>query len=213
MQRVPMETNYYEAYNRGNVHLVNLQKTPIERITPDGISTTEGNFAFDSIIYATGFDAITGSYDRIDIRGVDGQTLRDKWAHGPTTFLGLQVSGFPNMIMPTGPQSGGPSTNFPRAIEIGVDWSTNLLEFMWRRGYSRVEASPEAEREWTIHVGELYNLMLMRKTQSWFTGYNSNVGGHEMGTLRHLVYFGGTPKYRAKLEGVVDADYAGILFD
>jgi cation diffusion facilitator CzcD-associated flavoprotein CzcO len=212
MQRVPMETNYYEAYNRDNVHLVNLQKAPIERLTPDGIRTIDADYGFDIIIYATGFDAITGSYDRIDIRGVGGQTLRDKWSQDPVTYLGLQVSGFPNMIMPTGPQSGGPSTNFPRGIEIGVDWTTELLQHMWKRGYTRVEATPKAERDWSAYVGGLYQYMLMRKTQSWFTGYNSNVEGHERGTMRHLVFFGGTPKYRAKIEAVADADYAGISF-
>jgi cation diffusion facilitator CzcD-associated flavoprotein CzcO len=212
MQRVPMETSYYEAYNRDNVHLVNLQKTPIDRITSEGIRTTEADYAFDIIIYATGFDAITGSFDRIDIRGVVGQTLRDKWAHGPVTFLGVQVSGFPNMVMPTGPQSGGPSTNFPRGIEIGVDWATSLLKFMWKHEYTRAEALPEAEQEWAAHVIGLYRFMLMRKTQSWFTGYNSNVEGHEKGTMRYPVYLGGTPKYRAKLDAVTDADYAGISF-
>jgi cation diffusion facilitator CzcD-associated flavoprotein CzcO len=211
-QRVPMETGYYEAYNRDNVHLVDLQKTPIDRVTSEGISTTEADYAFDIIVYATGFDAITGSYDHIDVRGVDGQTLRDKWGQGPVTFLGIQVSGFPNMIMPTGPQSGGPSTNFPRAIEIGVDWATDLLQFMWRHGYTREEATSEAERAWSAYVGELYQFMLMRKAQSWFTGYNSNVEGHEIGTIRHLVYFGGTPRYRAKLQAVADASYAGVSF-
>ena len=212
MQRVPLETSYYEAYNRDNVHLVNLQRTPIDRITPEGIKTSKANYAFDIIIYATGFDAITGSFDRIDIRGIDGQTLANKWAQGPVTFLGLQVSGFPNMIMPTGPQSGGPSTNFPRAIEIGVDWATDLLRFMRTYGYTREEATLEAEQEWVGYVGNLYRHMLMRKTQSWFTGYNSNVRGHEKGTMRHQVYFGGTPKYRAKLKAVADGDYAGISF-
>jgi cation diffusion facilitator CzcD-associated flavoprotein CzcO len=212
MQRVPLETSYYEVYNRDNVHLVNLQDTPIDRITPEGIRTTAACYAFDAIIYATGFDAITGSYDRIDIRGVSGQPLRDKWAQGPVTFLGLQVSGFPNMIMPTGPQSGGPSTNFPRAIEIGVDWATNLIQFMRKRRYTRVEATPAAERDWTAYVSGLYRFMLMRKTQSWFTGYNSNIDGHEKGTVRHLVYFGGTPKYRETLQAVADAAYSGMSF-
>ncbi|MEO5899641.1 MAG: cyclohexanone monooxygenase, partial [Ilumatobacteraceae bacterium] len=212
VQRVPMETRYYEAYNRDNVHLVNLQQTPIERITPEGISTTEADYAFDIIIYATGFDAITGSYDHIDIRGVDGQTLRGKWAEGPVTFLGLQVSGFPNMIMPTGPQSGSASTNFPRGIEIGVDWATDLMQFMWKHEYVREEATPQAEQDWTAHVAKLYGIMLMRKAQGWFTGYNSNVDGHEKGTIRYLVYNGGTPKYRAKLAAVADEDFAGISF-
>ena len=212
MQRVPLETSYYEVYNRDNVRLVNLQKTPIDRIAPEGIRTTEACYAFDVIIYATGFDAITGSYDRMDIRGVGGQALRDKWAEGPVTFLGLQVSGFPNMIMPTGPQSGGPSTNFPRAIEIGVDWATDLIQFMKNQRYTRVEATPAAEQDWTAYVSGLYRFMLMRKTQSWFTGYNSNIDGHEKGAVRHLVYFGGTPKYRETLQAVADGAYSGMSF-
>ena len=213
VQRVPMETRYYEAYNRPNVHLVDLQETPIERITPTGIRTTGGDHEFDVIVYATGFDAITGAYDRMVIRGTGGQTLRDKWADGPVTFLGLHVHGFPNMIMPTGPQSGSASTNFPRGIEIGVDWATELLEYMWKHDFVREEATPEAEAEWGAHVAKLYGIMLMRKAQGWFTGYNSNVDGHEKGTIRYLVYNGGTPKYRARLAQVADEDYAGIRFD
>ena len=210
VQRVPMETYYYEAYNRDNVHLVDLQETPIERITPKGIQTTEREYEFDLIIYATGFDAVTGAYDRIDIRGVGGQSLRDKWAHGPRTFLGLQVSGFPNMIMPTGPQSGSASTNFPRGIEIGVDWATDLLQYMWKNGFTREEATPEAEADWTAYVAKLYDILLMRKAQGWFTGYNSNVEGHEKGTMRYLVFNGGTPKFRAKINECADLGYKGI---
>jgi cation diffusion facilitator CzcD-associated flavoprotein CzcO len=211
VQRVPMETNYYEAYNRENVHLVDLQETPIERVTERGIVTSDGiEREFDIIVYATGFDAITGSYDRIDIRGVGGQTLKDKWKDGPVTFLGLHVSGFPNMIMPTGPQSGSASTNFPRGIEIGVDWVTELLQYMWKHGFEREEATPEAEQEWSAYVQKLYGIMLMRKAQGWFTGYNSNVEGHEKGTIRYLVFNGGTPKYRQKISEVADSGYAGL---
>jgi hypothetical protein len=112
----------------------------------------------------------------------------------------------------TGPQSGGPSTNFPRGIEIGVEWTTNLVNYMSEHGYIREEASREAEQEWNAYVGGLYKFMLMRKTQSWFTGYNSNVEGHEKGSIRHLVYFGGRPKYRAKIEAAANADYSGISF-
>ena len=115
VQRVPLETRYYEAYNRDNVHLVDIQETPIERITPTGIRTTERDYDFDIIVYATGFDAITGAFDRIDIEGVGGQKLRDKWADGPITYLGMQVHGFPNMITLAGPQSGSASTNYPAA--------------------------------------------------------------------------------------------------
>ncbi len=213
VQRVPLETGYYEAYNRGNVHLVDLQETPIERITRRGIRTSEQEYEFDIIVYATGFDAVTGAYDRIDIRGVGGQSLREKWAGGPETFLGLTVSGFPNMLMPTGPQSGSASTNFPRGIELGVDWVTELLQFLWKHDHSRVEPTPQAEAEWSAYVAKLYEIMLLRNAQGWFTGYNSNVEGHEKGTRRHLVFNGGTPKYRQKITDVAEAGYRGLTFD
>jgi cation diffusion facilitator CzcD-associated flavoprotein CzcO len=212
VQRVPLETRYYEAYNRDNVHLVDLQVTPIERIAPKGIRTTEREYEFDLIVYATGFDAITGSYDRIDIRGVGGQKLRDKWADGPTTFLGMLVHGFPNMITLAGPQSGSASTNYPRGIETGVDWATGLLQYVWEHGYTRMEATAEAEAQWSEHVKKMYSMMLMRKAKGWFTGYNSNVEGHEHGKVRYLVYNGGSPKFRAKIDEVADNDYRGMVF-
>jgi cation diffusion facilitator CzcD-associated flavoprotein CzcO len=161
-------------------------------------------------VYATGFDAITGAYDRIDIRGVGGRSLKDAWAGGPDTFFGLLVPGFPNMIMPTGPQSGSASTNFPRGIEIGVDWVTDLLQHMWANGLDRAEPTQAAAQAWSDEVRDMYGLVLMRKAQGWFTGYNSNVAGHEKGTMRYLVYNGGTPKFRRKISEVVDAGYAGI---
>ncbi|NOT55882.1 MAG: NAD(P)/FAD-dependent oxidoreductase [Deltaproteobacteria bacterium] len=211
IQRVPLETRYYEAYNRENVHLVDLQETPIECITPTGIRTTKQEYDFDIIVYATGFDAMTGAFDRIDIRGVGGQQLRDKWVEGPTTFLGLQISGFPNMVMLAGPQSGSSATNFPRGIEVCVDWATKLLQFMWQHGYTRMEATPEAEERWSKHVAAMYNMVLMRKAKSWFTGYNSNVDGHEFGKIRHLVYNGGAPKYFSTITEVAGRDYEGLV--
>jgi cation diffusion facilitator CzcD-associated flavoprotein CzcO len=213
VQRVPLETSYYEAYNRDNVELVDIQETPILRITPTGIRTTARDHDVDIIVYATGFDAITGSYDRIDIRGVDGERLRDKWAVGPVTFVGMLIHGFPNMITVAGPQSGSASTNYPRGIETGVDWATELLEHAVDHGHTRLEATAEAEAEWTQHVADMYATMLMRKAKSWFTGYNSNVEGHEHGTIRHLVYNGGAPKFRRKLVEVADEGYRGITFE
>ena len=113
VQRVPMETRYFEAYNRDNAHLVDITETPIVEVTETGLRTTERDYDFDIIVYATGFDAITGAFDNIDIRGVDGLKLRDKWSDGPSTFLGVFVNGFPNFLMPSGPQSGSASTNYP----------------------------------------------------------------------------------------------------
>jgi cation diffusion facilitator CzcD-associated flavoprotein CzcO len=212
VQRVPMETDYLEAYNRENVHLVDINKTPLERVTETGIRTTERDYDFDIIVYATGFDAITGSFDHIDIRGRDGLTLREKWFDNPSTFLGMLVSGFPNLLMPSGPQSGSASTNYPRGIENGVNWCTDLLEYMQSRELQYAEATEGAEERWTGHVVKMYSVMLMRKAQSWFTGYNSNVDGHEAGKVRYMVYNGGTPKYVATINDVAANDYEGISF-
>ena len=114
--------------------------------------------------------------------------------------------------MPTGPQSGSASTNFPRGIETGVNWCTTLLEHMWDRGYTRAEPTRAAEERWTAHVTKMYAIMLMRKAKSWFTGYNSNVPGHEHGKVRYLVYNGGTPKYVAAINDVAAKHYEGIVF-
>jgi cation diffusion facilitator CzcD-associated flavoprotein CzcO len=211
VQRVPMETHYFEAYNRPNVHLVDISETPIVRVTETGLRTTERDYGFDIIVYATGFDAITGGFDHIDIRGVDGETLRDKWKDGPSTFLGMLIHGFPNLLMPAGPQSGSASTNYPRGIETGVNWCTDLLEHMWEHGCMRAEATREAEERWTAHVTQMYSTMLMRKAKSWFTGYNSNVPGHEHGRIRYFVYNGGVPKYVARITEVAQKGYEGIL--
>ena len=212
VQRVPMETGYLEAFNRENVQLVDISETPIERVTETGIRTSDGDFDFDIIVYATGFDAITGSFDHIDIRGRNGMTLKEKWFDSPTTFLGMMVSGFPNLLMPSGPQSGSASTNYPRGIENGVDWCTEMLEYLYDNELGYFEATEEAESRWTEHVVKMYSVMLMRKAQSWFTGYNSNVDGHEAGKVRYMVYNGGTPKYVATIADVADKDYEGIRF-
>jgi cation diffusion facilitator CzcD-associated flavoprotein CzcO len=210
IQRVPLETNYYEAYNRDNVHLVDASETPIERITPTGIRTSDRDYEFDIIVYATGFDAFTGAFDRIDIQGVGGQRLRDKWADGPMTYLALLVHGFPNMLMVAGPQLA--ATNFPRAIETAVEWTTPFLEYVWEHGYTRFEATPEAEREWVDHVAEMYEPLLLRKAKSWITGYNSNLDGHEYGKTRYNIYNGGGPRYAARLREVADEGYRGVTF-
>jgi cation diffusion facilitator CzcD-associated flavoprotein CzcO len=212
VQRVPLETYYYEAYNRDNVHLVDIGETPLVEVTETGLRTTERAHDFDVIVYATGFDAITGAYDQIDIRGVGDVALRDKWREGPSTFLGMMIHGFPNLLMPAGPQSGSASTNFPRGIETGVNWCTALLEYMWAHGHQRAEPTLMAEERWTQHVTQMYSVMLMRKAKSWFTGYNSNVPGHEQGTIRYMVYNGGAPKYVATITKVADAGYEGIAF-
>ena len=210
LQRLPLETNYFEAYNRDNVELVSLAETPIERITADGIQTSGGHHALDIIVYATGFDAITGGYDRIEITGTDGVTLGEKWRDGPSTCFGVLTNGFPNLLMVAGPQSVSGSTNFPRAIETGVDWVTGLLQHAFEHGLTRIEATAEAEAEWVEEVVRAHERMLFRRSKGWFTGYNSNVAGHDEGTVRYQAYFGTAPRYRRKTDEVAAAGYPGI---
>ena len=210
IQRVPLETHYFEAYNRDNVELVDSGETPITRITPTGIETTDDAFEFDVIVYSTGFDAFTGAFDRIDIRGRGGRKLREKWSAGPVTYLGIAVSGFPNMVMLAGPQSA--ATNFPRGAELAVNWVTPLLEHMWEHGYRRFDVDERAEAAWCEHVQEMYQGLLIRKAKSWITGYNSNVDGHEYGKTRFNIYNGGGPKYAKRLREVAGNAYEGLRF-
>jgi len=207
-RRVPLETNYYEAYNRDNVHLVDVNETPIERITPGGIKTSDQEREFDIIVYATGFDAITGAFDRIEFVGVGGQKLADKWRDGPITYMGLQVAGYPNMLTLAGPQGASVSSNFPPAIEAGVNWATELIQFMRENHYSRIEATPEAEAGWTREIMDSYEGALLTQTKSWFTGYNSNVDGHDK--LRYMIYLGGAPTYRERLASITEHGYEGF---
>ncbi len=208
VHRVPMETNYYEAYNHDSVHLIDLKQSPIEKITATGIQTSERHYDLDLIVYATGFDAITGSYDRINFIGRNGQTLRDKWDGGPTTYLGVQVDGFPNLIMLGGPHSASVATNFPRAIEVSVDWASDLLSAMREQGKTVVEPTGEAEADWTDHIRDLYQRQLLRKAKSWFTGYNPNIEGHDR--TRYLIYAGGANRYREHLARVAADGYPGL---
>ncbi|MBV1879769.1 MAG: NAD(P)/FAD-dependent oxidoreductase [Pseudomonadales bacterium] len=209
-RRVPLETRYFEAYNRDNVHLVDINKTPIESITETGIRTSDCDRGFDIIIYATGFDAVTGAFDRIEFTGSEGQKLSDKWLDGPITYLGLQTAGFPNLLTLAGPQAGSVTTNFPRGIEEAVDWATELMKYIQQHKYNRIETSAEAEAGWGVDVREAFNTSLLASTRSWFTGFNSNVAGHDK--LRYLIYNGGALRYRERLTQVADHNYQGFHF-
>ena len=209
VQRVPMETRYYEAYNLPHVHLVDLSENAIREITPSGIRCDDRERAHDVIIYSTGFDAITGSFDRMDIRGANGLPLREAWAVDPDTYLGIFVHGFPNFVMLAGPQGASNSTNFPRAIEAGVDWATRLFAHVMAKGVRRFEATAEAQAEWADTVRELYKGLLLRNAKSWFTGYNENVAGRDR--KRNMIYNGGAPRYRKRLAQVESAGYPGLL--
>jgi cation diffusion facilitator CzcD-associated flavoprotein CzcO len=202
-RRVPLETRYYEVYNQPNVELVDIKETPIQQITPAGIQTSGGEYEFDIIIYATGFDAITGSFDRIDFRGRDGQTLRDKWALGPRTYLGVMVESFPNMMMLMGPHTA--LGNIPRSIEYNVDWVTGLLRYARDHARTRVEATEAGVASWTDHVKAMGVGLLSNEVNSWMTGINSNVEGKQTRIIAR--YSGSAPAYRARCDEVAANDY------
>ncbi|MBN8908461.1 MAG: NAD(P)/FAD-dependent oxidoreductase, partial [Rhodospirillales bacterium] len=206
-RRVPLETKYYEVYNQDNVTLVDIRETPIERITETGIQTTAAQYDFDMIIYATGFDAITGSFDRIDIRGVNGMALKDRWEMGPETYLGVLVDGFPNMMMLIGPHMA--LGNIPRSIEYNVDWVTGLMRTARDRGLTRLEATKDGVTAWTDHVKSLAEGLLTFEVDSWMTGVNRNVAGKQVRTVAR--YAGSAPDYRAKCDDVAAKGYEGLL--
>ena len=208
-RRVPLESGYYEVYNQDNVRLVDLRETPIERITRSGVRTSQEDLPFDIIIYATGFDAVTGPFARIDIRGRNGRSLLEKWADGPRTLLGLQIAGFPNLLTLVGPHNAGTFCNIPRCIEQNVEWVTDLVRHMQARGYEEVEAREQAETEWTEHVYETASKLLLSKTDSWFTGINHNVPGRDHRTF--LLYAGGAPRYREQCDAVAASGYEGFV--
>jgi cation diffusion facilitator CzcD-associated flavoprotein CzcO len=202
-RRVPQETFYYEVFNQPNVELVDIRDTPIERITETGIRTSDREFAFDIIVYATGFDAITGSFDRIDISGAGGLALKDRWKAGPETFLGVMVDGFPNMMMLMGPHMA--LGNIPRSIEHNVEWVTGLLRHAKAHGISRIEPAAHEVQAWTDHVKSLAEGLLTFEIDSWMTGVNSNVDGKQVRIVAR--YAGSAPDYRARCDAVAAAGY------
>ena len=205
-RRVPLETKYYEVYNQPNVKLVDIKETPIERITPTGIVTADGAHEFDMIIFATGFDAITGAFDRIDIRGENGVRLKDKWANGPQTLLGILVEDFPNMLMLVGPHTA--LGNMPRTIEYNVEWVARLIGHMQDNHLTRVETTAKGVEDWTNHVKSLGVGLLSNEIDSWMTGINRNVEGKQTRIIAR--YSGSAPAYREWAESVTANGYAGL---
>ena len=205
-RRVPLETNYYEVYNQPNVTLVDTRETPIERITGTGIRTSERDYEFDIIVYATGFDALRGAFDRIDFRGKDGVTLKEMWKDGATSLVGMLQDGFPNMFMLLGPHAA--LGNIPRSIEFNVDWVTRLLRHMQANGLTRAEATPEAMAKWMDHVMEVAKGLLSMEVDSWMTGVNVNVEGRQV--RRVARYTGSAPAYRGWADDIAARGYAGV---
>ncbi|KAA1283148.1 MAG: NAD(P)/FAD-dependent oxidoreductase [SAR202 cluster bacterium] len=205
-RRVPLETRYYESYNRDNVELVDIIDTPIEKVTPDGIVTTDRSFEFDLIIYATGFDAILGSYNKIEISGVHGRRLKDQWDDELSTFLGIQINNFPNLFMILGPHAL--LGNNPRSIEFNVEWITDLIGHMTARNLTRAEATAEAVESWYQHVLEQGEGLLANQIDSWMTGVNSNLDGRQKRIIAR--YSGTQTSYRQRCNEVVESGYAEL---
>ena len=205
-KRVPLENGYYEAYNRPNVRLVDLRETPIERITEAGVLTSREEYPLDVIVYATGFDAGTGTLMQIDIRGESGVALADKWRDGPKTYLGLLVSGFPNLFIVNGPHNAAAFCNAGRCIEQNVDWIARCIERMRGQGLTRVIPTAAAEDEWTRHVHDTAAATLLaHDTHSWIFGANTP------GKPRRVtIYAAGAHEYRRHCEAVETAGYPGL---
>ena len=208
-RRVPLESGYFEAFNRDNVLLVDIiNDEPIECITPKGVKTARQEHEFDILIYATGFDGVTGAFDRIDIRGANGARLKDVWADGPRTYLGMLAEGFPNLLMVLGPHTA--RGNIPQAIEHSVEFQTGMLRFMQEHNYTHVETRPEQVADWTHTVIKAAEPLLSSKVDSWQTGVNRNVEGRSV--RRVLGYNGNGVHFRRKTNEVAEGGYKEFMF-
>ncbi len=207
-KRPCLDTNYLETFDRPNVELVNVKSAPIERITRKGVLTGGKEYEFDAIVFATGFDAMTGALLRIDIVGKDGLKLRDKWAAGPRTYLGLCSAGFPNMFYITGPGSPSVLCNMIVAIEEHVDWITDCITYLDAKGIKSIEPTHEAEDAWVDHVNEVANMTLMPKANTWYLG--ANIPGK---ARIFMPYVGGLATYDEKIKSVAAAGYDGFALE
>jgi cation diffusion facilitator CzcD-associated flavoprotein CzcO len=203
-KRMPLETGYYEVYNQPNVELVDIKATPIEVVTESSLKTTQTEYEFDMLILATGFDTVTGSLDRIDIRGSNGVSLKEKWVDGPRTYLGMGSSGFPNLFTLVGPHNGATFCNIPRCIEQNVEWVSDCIEHMTKNDIRRIEPNKDAEDKWTEHVQDVASGSLLTKTDSWFMGANIPGKPRQM-----YLYAGGSPLYRKTCDDVAENNYEG----
>ena len=204
-RRLIVDIDYFETYNRDNVTLVDVKAVPITEITPRGLRTSDDHYDLDVLVYATGFDGMTGALLSMDLRGVGGLALRDKWADGAGTYIGLVAAGFPNLFMITGPGSPAVFSNVMLSIEQHVDWIADCLAYMVEGGFVRIDADPEAEARWTRLVEDLVARSIVGKTNSWWTG--ANIPGKPRGIT---MYLGGTHNYRAACDEVAANGYEGF---
>ena len=206
-KRLILDTDYYETYNRDNVTLVDIRSKPIQEITPDGLRTADAEYALDAIVFATGFDAMTGAMKEIDIRTDAGLSIREKWEDGPRTYLGLMIAGFPNLFMITGPQSPGVKSQMILACEQHVDWIADCLQYLRDRGLTRIEAEQDAEDAWVQHNNEVADRTLYPLANSWYVG--ANIPGKPR---VFMPYVGGVTAYKKKCDEVAANGYEGFRF-
>lgn len=209
-KRMPMESGYYEVFNQDNVELVDLHATPIERITEMGIVSGGIEREFDVIVYATGFDAYRGAFDRIEIRGETGKTLLDCWNDRVSTYLGFQAYGFPNLLMILGPLSGGGVCNIPRCIEQNVEFITDLLAHMRENGFERVDADEEAENAWVRSTQELAAQLVSMKYDSYANSLNAQASGTRKREM--LINPCGQNKFREICADIAGKGFEGFVF-
>ena len=205
-KRPPIDTDYYETFNRDNVDIVSIRANPIREVTADGLTMEDGkHYRFDAIVFATGFDTVTGTLIKMNLHGRGGRALAEKWQYGPQAYLGLFTSGFPNLLMITGPGSPAILTNFPVCIEQNVDWITGLLAHMRKIGANEVETTPEAEEQWVKDIVEAADQTLFPTVDSWYM--NSNLPGKPR---VFTAYFNGMNTYSDICEDVAANGYKGL---
>jgi cyclohexanone monooxygenase len=204
-KRICVDTDYFATFNRENVTLVDIRSNPIEQILPNAVRTREKDYEVDALVLATGFDAMTGSVAKIDIRGRQGQTFNQKWAEGPKTYLGLMSAGFPNLFIITGPGSPSVLSNMMVSIEQHVDWITDCIGYMRDRGFEAMEAKREAEDNWVAHVNEVAHTTLYPQADSWYMG--ANIPGKPQ---IFMPYIGGVGVYRQICNDVAAKGYEGF---
>jgi cation diffusion facilitator CzcD-associated flavoprotein CzcO len=204
-KRPCLDTSYYETFNQPFVHLVDVRTTPLVEFTSSGLRTSDAAYEFDAIVFATGFDAMTGALRAIDIRGRGGQLLADEWRGGPRNYLGIAVAGFPNLFTITGPGSPSVLSNMVVSIEQHVEWVTDCIGHLRAGGFAAIEATPEAEAGWVQHVAEVGAMTLFPVADSWYMG--ANVPGKPR---VFLPYLGGVGVYRELCDGVAANGYQGF---
>jgi cyclohexanone monooxygenase len=204
-KRLCVDIGYYETFNRDNVTLVDIRRAPIEAITPTGVITAEATYEFDTLVFATGFDAMTGALAGIDIRGKNDQSLTEKWRDGPRSYLGLAAAGFPNLFLITGPGSPSVLSNMVVSIEQHVDWIADCLDHLRSAGLGHIEATTQAEDDWVTLVAALADFTLFPKGNSWYIG--ANIEGKPR---VFMPYIGGVNTYRAQCDEIAAHDYEGF---